>query len=59
MVCLASLTLLCKTGLRTELLNTRVVALSNDYLALIDRADPKIVRIVRSQPLIRKRCAHM
>ena len=41
---------LCKTGLRTELLNTRVVALSNDYLALIDRADPKIVRIVRSQP---------
>jgi intraflagellar transport protein 80 len=33
-------------GLRTEVLNERCVALSNDQLAIIDRADPKIVRIV-------------
>ena len=33
-------------GLRTEFLNRRSVALSNDYLAIIDRADPKLVRIV-------------
>jgi intraflagellar transport protein 80 len=33
-------------GLRTEFLNQRTVALANDYLAIIDRADPKQVRVV-------------
>ena len=34
------------SGLRTEFLNARTVALSDDYLAIIDRGDPKMVRIV-------------
>jgi len=34
------------SGLRTEFLNARSVSLSNEYLAIIDRGDPRNVRIV-------------